>query len=110
MLMPQEHGPRGTNCQGSAITLRKSYFSIALRPAAVACEENNGVALAGPKCTVKIDPHTRACGWWRAQRLRLRRDLISVAKQVRLLSLLMRRQEVPWPAKARRRLRNRLHF
>jgi uncharacterized membrane protein YkvA (DUF1232 family) len=32
-------------------------------------------------------------------RLRLRRDLVYINKQVRLLSLLVGRQEVPWPAK-----------
>jgi uncharacterized membrane protein YkvA (DUF1232 family) len=32
-------------------------------------------------------------------RLRLRRDLIYINKQVRLLSLLVGRPEVPWPAK-----------
>ena len=61
--------------------------------------ENNGVALVGPTGAVKIEPLTRVHGWWQAQRVRLRRDLISIAKQVRLLSLLMKRPEVPWPAK-----------
>ena len=32
-------------------------------------------------------------------RLRLRRDLVYINKQVRLLSLLVGRPEVPWPAK-----------
>jgi uncharacterized membrane protein YkvA (DUF1232 family) len=50
-------------------------------------------------CAVKIETRTRVRGWWQAQGLRLRRDLISIAKQVRLLSLLMKRPEVPWPAK-----------
>lgn len=48
---------------------------------------------------VKTEPRTTVHEWWHAQRLRLRRDLISIAKQVRLLSLLMKRREVPWPAK-----------
>lgn len=37
--------------------------------------------------------------WWHAQRQRLRRDLISISKQAHLLSLLMKRPDVPWPAK-----------
>ena len=37
--------------------------------------------------------------WWRAQRSRLRRDLIAVTKQVELLSLLVRDSRVPLPAK-----------
>jgi uncharacterized membrane protein YkvA (DUF1232 family) len=37
--------------------------------------------------------------WWQSQRLRLRRDLILVNQQVRLLSLLIKHPEVPWPAK-----------
>ena len=37
--------------------------------------------------------------WWQAQRARLRRDLVSIAKQAHLLSLLIKRPEVPWPAK-----------
>ena len=37
--------------------------------------------------------------WWEAQRLRLRRDIVFINKQVRLLSILLRRPEVPWPAK-----------
>jgi uncharacterized membrane protein YkvA (DUF1232 family) len=37
--------------------------------------------------------------WWKAQRTRLRRDLIFITKQVHLLSLLVRRPELPWPAK-----------
>jgi len=37
--------------------------------------------------------------WWQAQRTRLRRDLVFIAKQAHLLSLLIKRPEVPWPAK-----------
>jgi len=37
--------------------------------------------------------------WWQAQRARLRRDLVFIAKQAHLLSLLIKRPEVPWPAK-----------
>ena len=37
--------------------------------------------------------------WWRSQPGRLQRDLISIAKQAHLLSLLVKRPEVPWPAK-----------
>ena len=37
--------------------------------------------------------------WWRTQPSRLKRDLISIAKQAHLLSLLIKRPEVPWPAK-----------
>ena len=41
-----------------------------------------------------------SCGaWWKAQRSRLRRDIVFINKQVRLLSILLRRPEVPWPAK-----------
>ena len=39
------------------------------------------------------------CSWWESQRSRLRRDLVFLNRQVRLLSLLVRRPEVPWPAK-----------
>jgi len=56
--------------------------------------------LAGPVRAVNIDFRTKVHEWWRAQRLRLRRDLVFIAKQVHLLSLLMKRREVPWPAKA----------
>jgi uncharacterized membrane protein YkvA (DUF1232 family) len=37
--------------------------------------------------------------WWQAQRIRLRRDLVLITKQAHLLSLLIKRPEVPWPAK-----------
>ena len=37
--------------------------------------------------------------WWDAQRSRLRRHIVFINKQVRLLSILVRRPEVPWPAK-----------
>ena len=36
---------------------------------------------------------------WQAQRSRLRRDLVFIAKEVNLLALLLRHPEVPWPAK-----------
>jgi len=56
--------------------------------------------LARPIGAVKIELSTRVHEWWQVQRVRVRRDLISIAKQVRLLSLLMKRREVPWLAKA----------
>lgn len=56
--------------------------------------------MADPTHAVKIELRTKVQEWWWAQRLRLRRDLIAIAKQVHLLSLLMKRPEVPWPAKA----------
>jgi uncharacterized membrane protein YkvA (DUF1232 family) len=37
--------------------------------------------------------------WWEARKSRLRRDIVFINKQVRLLSMLLRRPEVPWPAK-----------
>src|SRR5215469_3260757 len=37
--------------------------------------------------------------WWSPHRSRLRRDIVFINKQVRLLSILLRRPEVPWPAK-----------
>lgn len=55
--------------------------------------------MADPTCAVKIELRTKVHEWWRAQRSRLRKDLMSIAKQVNLLSLLMKRPEVPWPAK-----------
>ena len=77
----------------SAATLE----GTSLRSAAERAEENNGVALASPICTAKIEFRTRVHGWWQARRLR--QDLIFITKQVRLLSLLMKRPEVPWTAK-----------
>ena len=47
----------------------------------------------------KIEAGLSVSQWWKAQSLRLRRDLIFITKQVHLLSLLMRRPELPWPAK-----------
>jgi len=45
------------------------------------------------------DTGTARISWWRAQRARLRRELVLLTKQARLLSLLIKRPEVPWPAK-----------
>ena len=41
----------------------------------------------------------RRDNWWETQKSRLRRDAVFLNKQVRLLSILLRRPEIPWPAK-----------
>jgi uncharacterized membrane protein YkvA (DUF1232 family) len=51
-------------------------------------------------CWIRAKKTMRIGGWWQMQRLRLRRDLISINKQARLFSLLIKRPDVPWPAKA----------
>jgi uncharacterized membrane protein YkvA (DUF1232 family) len=51
-------------------------------------------------CWIKARTTIGIRGWWQMQRLRLRRDLISINKQARLFSLLIKRPDVPWPAKA----------
>ena len=78
---------------------RTTIEGASSRSAAELADENSGVALAGPMLAVETESRTTVQEWWHAQRLRLRRDLISIANQVRLLSLLMKRREVPWPAK-----------
>jgi uncharacterized membrane protein YkvA (DUF1232 family) len=37
--------------------------------------------------------------WWERQQTRLKRDLVFANKQFRLLALLLRHSQVPWPAK-----------
>jgi uncharacterized membrane protein YkvA (DUF1232 family) len=53
------------------------------------------------KCLSPLQKETGAAttGWWQAQRERLRKDLVFITKQAHLLSLLIKRPEVPWPAK-----------
>lgn len=52
---------------------------------------------------MKLRKATTNCGPWRTfwqqNRLRLRRDLVLVNKQIRLLSLLVKHSQVPLPAK-----------
>jgi len=50
-------------------------------------------------CAPQKDTDEVTTGWWQAQRKRLRRDLVFITKQAHLLSLLIKRPEVPWPAK-----------
>jgi uncharacterized membrane protein YkvA (DUF1232 family) len=47
----------------------------------------------------KTDPAAATGSWWVSQRSRLRRDLITIATQAYLLSLLVRHPRLPWPAK-----------
>lgn len=50
-------------------------------------------------CQVQKDTATVTTNWWEAQRTRLRRNLVLITRQAHLLSLLIKRPEVPWPVK-----------
>ena len=47
----------------------------------------------------QIDAAAATGSWWLSQRSRLRRDLITIATQAYLLSLLVKHPKLPWPAK-----------
>ena len=51
-------------------------------------------------CLLQKDTAETKASWWRAQRSRLRRDLVLIAQPAHLLSDLIKRPEAPWPGKA----------
>lgn len=53
------------------------------------------------KCLSPLPKETcvASTSWWQAQRERLRKDLVFITKQAHLLTLLIKRPELPWPAK-----------
>ena len=61
---------------------------------------SEGTQIRPPSKCLQKDTEDARTSWWQAQRAQLRRDLVLITQQAHLLSLLIKRPEVPWPAKA----------